>query len=472
MLSLNKKTSFNYLLGITLTSAIITLNGCGGDSAKSAPDTSGIVEAKLKQSLKDGLTKGLSSNMDSLGSSLSTVNNNLNNSSPANSSPKLIAGVGASDPIVDSLNEAKNNIVEKFNLLIDNSTSTSNANVYTFDPDENTICVDTSLQLTASEITKCKTVLQNITFVSTVNAIDSNNNITAADTDFKYNTSIFSKLGFTNNSSYYQVEFGGLPDLLVGINSVANPNDQIDIPNSMAGSLRVASNAQTTTSGTFTISVPTTIAITDTPVTNINIGQTNSLFSVSADSVANSLNVSINMSALDILTTQTDDQNNTFTEQVILNAITGNATVTNNGNTVTLTGVGANSVQFKIDGALALNASLASLGATISKSNNQTLLTLANALDFNLSMTNLRGYMDNSQPTTDTLSVNINATTGTVVRKSTTNNGPKLLKVTNGSLVVNKTTTGSTVTAVNSTVISGSCLNTGDLSVDTSANCQ
>ena len=42
MLSSNKKISFNYLLGITLASAIITLSGCGGDSPKAAPDTSNV----------------------------------------------------------------------------------------------------------------------------------------------------------------------------------------------------------------------------------------------------------------------------------------------------------------------------------------------------------------------------------------------------------------------------------------------
>jgi hypothetical protein len=469
MLSLRKNISFNYLLTLTLASAVISLNGCGGggDSTKSAPDTSGVTDAKLKKSLKDGLTKGLSSNMDSLGSSLSTVNNNLNSSS----SPKLLAGVAASDPIVDGLNDAKDKIVEKFNLLIDNSVSSSNGNVYTFDPNENTICSDPSLGNTPAEIADCKTILQPITFVSTVNAVDSNNNITEADTDFKYNNDIFSKLGFTNSSSYYQVEFGGLPGLLAGINGVASPSDQIDIPNSMAGSLRIGSNAQSATSGTFKVSVPTTIAISDTsPVTNISIGQTNNLFSVSADSATNAISVNVSLSALDILTTQTDDQGTSFTEQVILSSITGNATATNNGNTVTLTGVGASSIQFKIDGALALDASLASLGATISSANNQTLLTLANALDFNLAMTNVKGFIDDSQPATDTLSMNIDAVNGTAVRKSTTNNGPKLLRVTNGSLMVNKTATGST--AVNSTVPTNSCLNTDDLSLDNSANCQ
>ncbi len=479
MLSSNKKTSLNYLLGITLTSAIISLSGCGGDggSTKSTPpDTSGVTDAKLKKSLKEGLTKGLSSNIDSLGKSLSNANSTFNNGS---SSPKLLAGlstsnmmmgvVNASDPIVDNLNEVKDKIVENLNLLIDNSTSTHTGNVYTFNPNESVVCND--LADTPSGVTKCISILQNVTFVSTINGVSSNNDVTAADTDFKYNTSTFSKLGFTNNSSYYQVEFFGLPDLLTAINDVSAANNQIDIPSSMTGSLKIASSAQTATSGTFTVSVPAAIAIANTsPATHINIGQTNNLFSVAADSSSNALTVNMSLTALDILTTQQNNQGANQTEQIILNAITGNATITNNGNLVTLTGVGANSIQFKINGTVALNASLATLGATINAANGQTTLTLSDALNFDLAMTNVNGFLDDSQPVTDTVNLNIDAPTGSIARKSTNNNGPKLVKVTTGSLTVIKSATGSS--PVNSTVASGSCLNTNDLSVDTSANCQ
>ena len=480
MLSSNKKSSFNYLLSITLASAIITLSGCGGDGGSTKPtppDTSGVTDAKLKKSLKEGLTKGLSSNMDSLGKSLSNANSTFNNGS---SSPKLLAGLStgntmvgvanASDPIVDNLNEVKDQIVENLNLLIDNSTSTNTGNVYTFNPNETVVCND--LADTPSGVTKCITVLQHVTFVSTITAVDpTTSDVTAADTDFKYNTSVFSKLGFTNNSSYYQVEFSGLPALLTAINGIQNQNNQIDIPTSMAGSLRIASSAQTATSGTFTVSVPTTIAISDTsPLTHVNIGQTSNLFSVAANSTSNALTVNVSLTALDILTTQANSQGVSRTEQIILNALTGNATITNNGNLVTLTGVGVNSFKFKINGALGVDASLASLGATISAANNQTTLTLSDALNFDLAVTNVNGFLDDSQPVTDTINLNIDAPTGSIARKSTNNNGPKLVKVTTGSLTVIKSATGSS--PVNSTVASGNCLNTDDLSVDTSANCQ
>ena len=476
MLSSNKKTSFNYLLGITIASAIITLSGCGGDSSKAAPDTSGVTDAKLKKSLKEGLTKGLSSNMDSLGKSSSNANSTFNNgfgsaSSTGGTGNTIMGVANASDPIVDNLNEVKDKIVENLNLLIDNSISTNTGNVYTFNPDEAVVCND--LADTPTGVTNCITVLQNVTFVSTINGVNSNNDVTAADTDFKYNTSVFSRLGFTNNSSYYQVEFLGLPALLTAINGIQNQNNQIDIPDNMAGSLRIASSAQTATSGTFTVSVPTAIAISDTsPATHVNIGQTSNLFSVAANSASNALTVNVSLTALDILTTRANSQGVSRTEQIILNAITGNATITNNGNLVTLTGVGVNSLQFKINGALGIDASLASLGATISAANSQTTLTLSDALNFDLALTNVNGFLDDSQPVTNTINLNIDAPTGSIARESTNNNGPKLVKVTTGSLTVIKTNAGSSTSTVNSTVTAGNCLNTEDLSLDTSASCQ
>ncbi len=470
MSTLHKNKSINLLLSLTLASAIVTLSGCGGGGgSKKAADVSGVTEVKLKKSLKEGLTKGLDSNVETMSSTFETVSDSFGNSS---STPKYLAGVSASNNAVGGLNTATDDIVDKFNVLIDNSTSTNSGSVYTFDPDENTICADPLFNNnTPAKIADCASVLSNISFTSTITAVNSNNEVTAADTDFKYNTSTFSKLGFSSgNSAYYEVVLGGMSALLARINTIAGPADQIDIPDSMSGSLRIASSAQTSTSGTLTLSVPSTISVSDvSPATNINIGQTNSLFSVTADSTANTMNLNIGLSALDILFTGEDDQGNTYPQRLLIGALSGQAVVSNNGNTMTLTGITANGVQLKIDGTQALLASLTSLDATMTSANNNTqkIITLNSALDFDLALTNVRHFLDDDDPVTNTVSFNIDAPAGTATQNVA---GNELIKVTHGSITAVSASTGSATNTASVTV--GNCLNTDDYSLDNSANCQ
>jgi len=463
----NKSKPISFFLGLTLASSMLILNGCGGgggDSKKDV-DVSGVTDLKLKKSLKDGLTKGLDSNVETMSSTFESVSDSFNN----DSTPKYLAGVSASNNAVGGLNSTTDDIVDKFNLLIDNSTSTNNGSVYTFDPDETTICADSSLNNnTPAKIADCETVLSNITFTSTIVATNSNGDVTAADTDFKYSGSTFSKLGFSSgNSAYYEIVLNGMSALLTGFNTViTDPNDKFDIPDTMTGSLRLASSAQSPTSGTFTISVPSAISIVDAAPNNtaIGIGQTESLFSVTANSTANTMNVSIGVNALDILTTNDNNPSDTFAQQLVIDALSGQAVVSHNGNTITLTGITANRIELKLGGTQALMASLAPLDATLTSTNNtQKVATLNSVLDFDLIMTNARHFLDDNDPVTHTQSIKLDAASGTSAQAVA---GNDLIKVTSGSITVESTASNTVTVPVNS------CLDPDDFSLDSSANCQ
>lgn len=472
MFIFNKSKPISFLLGLTLASSTIILNGCGGGGGDSEKDVnvSGVTEVKLKKSLKDGLTKGLDSNVETMSSTFETVSDSFNN----DNKPKYLAGISASINTVSGLSKATDEIVEKFNLLIDNSTSTNNGSVYTFDPDETTICADSSLNNnTPAKIADCETVLSNITFTSTIVATNNTTgDVTAADTDFKYSGATFSKLGFSSgNSAYYEIVLNGMSALLTGFNTIiTDPNDKFDIPDTMTGSLRLASSAQSPTSGTFTISVPSAISIIDAAPNNtaIDIGQTGSLFSVTANSTANTMNVSIGINAVDILTTNDNNPSDTFAQQLVISALSGQVVVSNNGNTITLTGITANGIELKLDGTQALMANLAPLTATlISTNNTQKVATLNSVLDFDLIMTNARYFLDDNDPVTHAQFVKLDAASGTSLQAVA---GNDLIKVTTGSITAESTSTGNASNTV--TVPVNSCLDPDDFSLDSSANCQ
>ncbi|HIO96688.1 MAG TPA: hypothetical protein EYG71_02025 [Leucothrix sp.] len=176
------------------------------------------------------------------------------------------------------------------------------------------------------------------------------------------------------------------------------------------------------------------------------------------------MNVSIGVNALDILTTNDNNPSDTFAQQLVIDALSGQAVVSHNGNTITLTGITANGIELKLGGTQALMASLAPLDATLTSTNNtQKVATLNSVLDFDLIMTNARHFLDDNDPVTHTQSIKLDAASGTSAQAVA---GNDLIKVTSGSITVESTASNTVTVPVNS------CLDPDDFSLDSSANCQ
>ncbi len=465
MFTLKTKKTRNHLIGLTLASTALILSACGGGGGGGSPsvDTSGVTDTRLKTDLSKGLTQGIAANMGAFSSVLSSASvfDNVPTQSNKNTSLKsqtLFTATEAGNQLTTAVDDS----VDDFSDLLNQSTLTNNGNVYTFTPNASQVCADTDS--TTLEIANCETIVSDITFVVTVNAVDANNNVTAADGLFNYNTSAFAGVGFTNNSGYYEAKLGGMHTLLTAVNNLAPTADQETLPSAMQGSLRIASTYVNANSGSLTVSIPSAITIGATGDAVVaNIAATNKLFKLDADSSTNTMTVEVALGALNVLTNDENDQGASFPVQLALNAITGKAVVSNNGNELTLTGVSADSVTFAVNGTNALNFDLTSFGAALNTSSAQPTLTINQALDLNFDMTNVLSYFDDDADATDETTVNIEAPSGTVLTEV---NGDTT-KATNGSLHIAVTETGASnmdVTITNSTCLDTSGNSFGEIS--------
>lgn len=455
-------------LAFALAASIVALSGCGGSSGGDTPkatgdvDTSGVTNQSLRSSATAGMTQGITSNTSAFttvfsdSKALQQLSGQLSNRSGfgAGSGTTRALGDGLdSDTVTDQIDDALETVGE----LIDLSTITQNGNVYTFDPNENQICADPDDAESAAE---CVSLLSHITFVITVNNVV-NDQVVAATTAFKYDQSTFVVVDFTANSGYYEIQLAGLRTLLVGLNSNATDDDLIDIPAVMQGSLRLAFTAVGNESGTVTLSVPATISLSDNTEgeeLQIDIAQTDKLFSLAADGTAKTMSVEVSIGALNLLTSD-DDEAGSFPVRLALSGITGKAMVTEAGDKLTLTNISANSVTVKVEDTQAASLSLTAFDAVLDASGTNAIATLSKALDFDLSITNLRNVFEDlfeGEGPGQTLTASIDAPSGTRVEEV----GDDLLKVMGGSL--NIVITPSDDDPVNVQIPDGSCLDTSE----------
>ena len=468
----------NTLIGLAVATALLTLPGCGGGSDDgntsgnaAPPDTSSLTDANLRSSLTKGMTQGVTANTTAVTSvlqnsaALKAVTGKVGGTTPTSQTKSLQAAralggtPGGFDP--GSFDIASN--LDIFDAMIEKGTYTQNGNVYTFDPNETAICADP--ENTAEEVADCQAVLSHITFVVTVNSV-ANNEVTAATTKFRYDTSTFAVTDFTANTGYYEIELPGTKTLLNGLNEVASAEDRIQVPTTMEGSLRVAFKALSENSGSFTVSVPQAIALTDnTPGDEIqmSLGQTDKLISLSADATAETLDLEVGFGALDLLTNDEDDSGNSVPVRLTLAALTGKMSVDASGTEMKLSGLSANSVKFKVNGQDALTLGLSSLDAVLDASTNNAIVRLQKALDFNIAATNINNYFDSflgSTSPTYSKSAKVTAPANTVLTEVTDDK----TKVTGGPLAITIKETGKADVFVS--VPTGTCL---DTSADTPA---
>ena len=443
MLNLYSNQSKKHLLTVAL---MVALSGCGSSSkddtaSEDSVDTSNLTEVNLRENIRTGMTQGISSNIAAVttvasnskvfGEAIEQVNNDPSRKQSRRENNGFIVNQGDFSAAIaeDSL--------DGFRRMIDFSTIDQNKNVYTFDPRESQVCSDPAGTSTAEDIADCQTLMSHITFVVTVTKMD-NNEVSAATTLFKYDDTAFAKTGFNETSGYYEIMLLGARSLLLGINEISEPEDKIDVPSTMQGSVRIAFTAPNETSGSLHVSVPTAIKVINNATdkeTQINIDATDKLFFLSANGDANTMEVEISLNALDVFTTDKDDSGTSFPLQLVLSALTGKAVLTENGDKLLLTGLSADGVTLKIDNLDALLLSLKPFDALIDATGEKTTLTLNKLLAFNFSQTNIRRYFSSDSATTDTLTVKADADQGTTL----TEYAEDLLKVVSGNVAIKVT---------------------------------
>jgi hypothetical protein len=435
--------SKKYLLSVALMTA---LSGCGSSSkddttSENTVDTSDLTEVKLRENVRAGMTQGIRSNITAvttvasnskvLGEATEQVNSEQSRKKSRRENNGFIMDQGDF-----SVGIAEDSL-DKFRRMIDFSTIDQNKNVYRFDPRESQVCSDPAGISTPEDIANCQTLISHITFVVTVTKMD-NKEVTSATTLFKYDEVAFAKTGFDKTSGYYEILLLGMRSLLLGINEIAEPDDKINVPSTMQGSVHIAFTAPSETSGSLTVSIPNAIKLinnTADKATQINIDVTDKLFSLSANGDTNTMEVEVSLKALDVFTTDNDDLDNSFPLQLILSSLTGKAVLTENGDKLMLTGVSANGVKLKVDHLDAMLLNLKPLDALIDATGDKTTLTLNKLLDLNFSKTNIRHYFAMDRATTDTLTVKADADQGTTL----TEYAEDVIQVLSGNIAINVT---------------------------------
>ncbi len=449
----------NHLLALALSTVLVTVSGCGdGGGDNTQADTTNISEAKLKADLTTGLTKGATANISAItkvlqnSAALQEVQSRASSIQPKSAAKSKAAGDGlgfggdSNGLGVDSLG-----LIDD---LIAQSTINQSGNVYTFDPNEGVICANDELGLDATEANKCAQLLQPMTFVVTVTEANGDE-VTAAETAFKFNGTTFATTGFTPTSGFYEVDFGGLKPVLVKVNDLADAADKFDIPQTMTGRLRTDFTAPDENNATITVSIPEALALVNTvpgEQIDLSIGTTSKLFRMSANAATTELEVEVGLGTLSALFTDDDDVSS-FPVELALNALTGTIAVTDSGDDMQITGLGIDTLTLKVDSVDALLVNMPQLNALLDASGANALVSLQSALDFSFNMTNVRQYFDDLSPATDSTSISIAAPAGTVLTEA----GDEAIQVTGGTLTVEIEESGVAQSAV---VPTGSCLDT------------
>ncbi len=447
----------NHLLALALSTVLVTVSGCG-DGDTTAADTSNISEAQLKASLTTGLTKGVSANFTAVSrvlqdsEALKKVQSNASVLQPKSAAASKAVGDGLDFGSAEDF--GMDDTLGLIDDLIAQSTINQSGNVYTFDPNEGVICANDELGLDATEANKCVQLLQPMTFVVTVTGANGDE-VTAAETAFKFNGTTFATTGFTPTSGFYEVDFGGLKPVLVEVNNLADPADKFDIPQTMTGRLRTDFTAPDENNATITVSIPEALALVNTvpgEEIDLSIGTTSKLFRMSANAATTELEVEVGLGTLSALFTDDDDVGS-FPVELALNALTGTIAVTDSGDDMQITGLGINTLTLKVDNVDALLVNMRQLNALLDASGANALVSLQSALDFSFNMTNVRQYFDDLSPATNSTSISIAAPAGTVLTEA----GNEAIQVTGGTLTIEIEESGVAQSAV---VPTGSCLDT------------
>ncbi len=464
--------SVSVLLGLAV--------GCGGGGSStpssnnlSTPaDTSGITPEKLKAAETKGMTQGITSTFNAVTSVASNAPALNEVTTRANGLQTRSAPQGrAADSSSSSSSSSSSGIVDEtvrwVDELINVSTVTQSGNVFTIDPDEGQIC--SSSELSTDEASQCNALLPHFTMTVTVNQVV-NDEVTAATTALNYDATPFAKVDFTETTGYYEIELPGTKTLLTGIGQV-DPQLAVPVPDTMNGAIRLAFAAPTENSGTLTLSIPQTVEIINTAPgeeINFNLASTNKLMELTANAATNDLGLEIGMGALDILAPGKDSTDNPITQRLVMQALSGKLALTDNGNKLQLTGLTANTLQFKVNNQDAMTLNLEPLDALLDASNaNASVLTLQKALKFNLHIQNLSGVFSDIFDTADPnayLTATANAPSGLTI----TELGETLAKVDNGTLDVSVDNNG---TVESLSAPAGSCIDSSGSSPQVAA-CQ
>lgn len=456
-----------YLLKLTFAVSLIALTGCGGSSnddttknlnsggdvQRDQVNTSNIRQAKIRTDVNSGITQGIKS----------SVNNFTTIITSSGLFPQVSAGsssdIEPQSPQLDVniTEDLVSSSLDSFSELIDRSDIAQNGNVYSFNPRESEICLDD--ESTPTEIADCKALLADIGFVVTVDKVE-NNEVVAATTIFKYENNIFATISFDNQSAYYQIDLAGTQLLLVGINRLASEEEKSSIASTMEGSIRLSLKTDSENNGSLTLSIPSALHVVDTTPgeeIDISIPVTSQLLSMTADGDAKTMDIELNLEAFNLKSTDEDDSGNSYPTQLIIGALTGKLALTEDGDKLTLIGVTANSVLFKVDNSEALKLNLDSLNALINSSGTHNVYTLNDVLNLDLSIRNIKNYFDDIGAPTDQLTINAKAPSGTVITEL---EDQGLIKVTSGTVELKVGNFDGTV--IDATISSEECLSTAD----------
>ena len=419
----------NHLLAVALSAILVSVAGCGGGD----DNTSNLTDEQLKKSIANGLTKGITSTTTTVrtvaenSKAVGEVNDlreriqsrSLTATKAAGDSFQFTDGSGGGD-----FNPA--DILEVVNDIIEKSTVTKSGNSYTIDPDESTICSDPDM--TAQEIQQCTDLLEDMIVVVKVNDV-SGDQVTAATTQFQYKNATFVETDFTPTTAYYQVNLAGTKRLLTDINNMAPAEDKFPVPEIMQGSLRIAADVPNDNSATVTLSIPDAIRLKTDDELDLSLAATNTVASLSADASTNRLDLEVGLNAVSALFPD-EDAAGTFPVEFSLQALTGKFSVIDQGDDLQITGLGFDTVKLRVDNTEALSLQLDKLDAVLDASGANAFVRLRKKLNFEISTTNVRNYLDDSGSPTDTSSASVEAPAGTEIAEADSEGN--ILKVTAG----------------------------------------
>lgn len=423
---------------IVIASGLAMLASCGGGGSDSDDAGSGETLKVSAQSLRTGQLTGITQGVTSPVNAFTGVLSSSSAMESVTDTVLALAGLDSGDDDSDEAGLIEGTVTETlelFSSLIEDSDISETGSTYTLDPNEAEICAQIE-DATPEEIADCETLLSHITMVVTVNQVV-NDEVTAATTDFNYDTSTFAVVDYTQNSGYYETILSGLRVLLAAIVDLDEEID-MEMPDVMQGTIRAAFTAPGENAGSVTLSVPQALRIEDNTAgeeINFTLATTNKLFELVADGDANTMSMEVAMGALDILASDSDEFDNSFPIQLLMDALTGKLELADNGNALQLTGVGIDTVRFRVDSRQALALNLEQLSAMLNVSDSNNAVTFSNALDFNLNIENVRGYFEDlfdSTSEAETLTATATASAGTTV----TEVAEDLLQVSGGTLSV------------------------------------
>jgi len=423
----------NHLLAVALSAILVSVSGCGGGGDD---NTSNLTDEQLKKSIASGLTKGITSTTNTV----TTVAEKSRAIQEVSGRAKLIqarslAATRAAGDDFDFSDVGGDEdfdpaaALEVVNDIIEKSTITKNGSTYTIDPDESTICSDPDM--TAQEIQQCTDLLEDMIVVIEVKGV-SGDQVTAATTRFQYKNATFVETDFTPTTAYYQVNLAGSKTLLTDINNMAPAEDKFPVPEIMQGSLRIAADVPNENSATVTLSIPDAIRLKSTSPgdeLDLSLAATDTVASLSADASTNRLDLEVGLNAVSALFPD-EDAAGTFPVEFSLQALTGKFSVVDQGDDLQITGLGFDTVKLRVDNTEALSLQLDKLDAVLDASGTNAFVRIGKKLNFEMSTTNVRSYLDDSGSPTGTASASVGAPAGTEIAEADSDGN--ILKVTAG----------------------------------------